>query len=392
MNAKNFKIMKILYYSKPYFGDCDFPLIKALREQGHDVTVLYSMSPHSLKTTVFNIKKIYPYNGIFPISIYPELKILGKYTPLKDMYIANDTTGHFGWSNFKLALEVLKFFKKGNYDVIQYIETPSLFHFIPLCYFRKKLVITIHDGKPHTGAGGWKSRLCRMFSKLYTRKFIVLNKAEVDVFSKEYSVSKRKIFTSHLGYYNILHMYGEVNKRKGKYILFFGRISPYKGIEYLLKAMEIVHKKHPDVKVIIAGSGKMYFDISKYENLDYVEIRNRFIELDELADLIRGALFTVCPYTDATQSGVVYSSFALNTPVIATKVGGLPEMIDDGETGIIVPPKDVNALASAILSYLNNPELLKKMNMNIAESAKSGNGSWNIIAEEYISIYKKNCL
>lgn len=384
--------MKILYYSKPYFGDCDFPLIKALREQGHDVTVLYSMSPHSLKTTVFNIKKIYPYNGIFPISIYPELKILGKYTPLKDMYIANDTTGHFGWSNFKLALEVLKFFKKGNYDVIQYIETPSLFHFIPLCYFRKKLVITIHDGKPHTGAGGWKSRLCRMFSKLYTRKFIVLNKAEVDVFSKEYSVSKRKIFTSHLGYYNILHMYGEVNKRKGKYILFFGRISPYKGIEYLLKAMEIVHKKHPDVKVIIAGSGKMYFDISKYENLDYVEIRNSFIELDELADLIRGALFTVCPYTDATQSGVVYSSFALNTPVIATKVGGLPEMIDDGETGIIVPPKDVNALASAILSYLNNPELLKKMNMNIAESAKSGNGSWDIIAEEYISIYKKNCL
>lgn len=384
--------MKILYYSKPYFGDCDFPLIKALRERGHDVTVLYLMSPHSLKTTVFNIKKIYPYNGIFPISIYPELKILGKYTPLKDMYIANDTTGHFGWSNFKLALEVLKFFKKGNYDVIQYIETPSLFHFIPLCYFRKKLVITIHDGKPHTGAGGWKSRICRMFSKLYTRKFIVLNKAEVDVFSKEYSVSKRKIFTSHLGYYNILHMYGDVNKKKEKYILFFGRISPYKGIEYLLKAMEIVHKKHPDVKVIIAGSGKMYFDVSKYENLDYVEIRNRFIELDELADLIRGALFTVCPYIDATQSGVVYSSFALNTPVIATKVGGLPEMIDDGETGIIVPPKDVNALASAILSYLNNSELLKKMNKNIAESAKSGNGSWDIIAEEYISIYKKSCL
>ena len=231
-----------------------------------------------------------------------------------------------------------------------------------------------------------------MFSKLYTRKFIVLNKAEVDVFSKEYSVSKRKIFTSHLGYYNILHMYGDVNKKKEKYILFFGRISPYKGIEYLLKAMEIVHKKHPDVKVIIAGSGKMYFDVSKYENLDYVEIRNRFIELDELADLIRGALFTVCPYIDATQSGVVYSSFALNTPVIATKVGGLPEMIDDGETGIIVPPKDVNALASAILSYLNNSELLKKMNKNIAESAKSGNGSWDIIAEEYISIYKKSCL
>lgn len=380
--------MKILYYSKPFFGDCDFPLIKALREQGHDVTVLYSMSPHSLKTTIFNIKKIYPYSGIFPISIYPELKTIGRYTSLNNIYIANDPIGHLGWSNFKLALKVLFFFRKGDYDIIQYVETPSLFHFIPLCFFRKKLVITIHDGKPHTGAGGWKSRMCRMFCKLYTRKFIVLNKAEVEVFSKEYSVKKENIFSSHLGYYDILHMYGQINKRKEKYILFFGRISPYKGIEYLLKAMEFVHEAHPNVKVIVAGSGKMYFDISKYENLDYVEIRNRFIELDELADLIRGALCTVCPYTDATQSGVVYSSFALNTPVIATKVGGLPEMVDDGKTGIIVPPQNVRALASAILSYLNNPELLEKMNKNIAESAKTGKGSWDIIAKEYESIYK----
>ena len=113
-------------------------------------------------------------------------------------------------------------------------------------------------------------------------------------------------------------------EKKENYVLFFGRISPYKGVEYLFRAMERVHKVHPNVKVIVAGSGEMYFDASEYEKYEYVKIVNRFIELDELADLIRGALFTVCPYTDATQSGVVYSSFALNTPVIATNVGGLP--------------------------------------------------------------------
>ena len=173
------------------------------------------------------------------------------------------------------------------------------------------------------------------------------------------------------------------------YLLFFGRISPYKGVEYLLQAMEIVHRTHSNVKVIVAGSGKMYFDSTKYENLDYVEIRNRFIELDELADLIRGALFTVCPYTDATQSGVVYSSFALNTPVIATKVGGLPEMIDNGETGIIIPPKSVDDLASTIQNCLSSPECLNRMSKKIAESAKSGIGSWEVIAKEYTDIYKK---
>ena len=184
-------------------------------------------------------------------------------------------------------------------------------------------------------------------------------------------------------------MFGDSNKKQYNFVLFFGRISPYKGVEYLLQAMEIVHLKHPEIKVIIAGSGKMYFDTSKYESFEYVEFRNHFIELDELADLIRGALFTVCPYTDATQSGVVYSSFALNTPVIATNVGGLPEMIDDGETGLIVPPKDVNSLASSILSYLDNPELLQKMGDNIKECAKKGKGSWDKIAKEYTEIYQK---
>lgn len=380
--------MKILYYSRPCFGDCDFPLIKALRANGHDVTVLFSMSPFSLRTTVFDIKKMYPKNGIFPITVYPEMKALESYISLKDIYVANEPSGHFGWSSLILSLKEMLFFK-GDYDVIQYVETPSLLHILPLWFFRKKLVITIHDGKPHTGEGNRQEDFRRLVMKQYIKKFIVLNKAEIDVFSEAYNVTKKHVFSSHLGYYDMLRMYGDVNKKKANYVLFFGRISPYKGIEYLLQAMEPVHRKYTDVKVIIAGSGKMYFDISKYDSLSYVEILNRFIGLDELSDLIRGALFIVCPYTDATQSGVVYSSFALNTPVIATRVGGLPEMIEDGKTGIIVPPKDSSALATAILSLLDNPELLVKMRGNIFDSSKSGRGSWNSIAKDYIDIYTK---
>ena len=380
--------MRILYYSSPSFGDCDFPLIKALRHKGHEVTVIFAVSRHTMRTTVFDIKNMYPHDGIFPITIYPELMQFENYIKLDDVFVLNDTTGRFCWNSFKLSLKAIKFFNKKNYDIIQYVETPSLFHCIPLWLFRKKLVITIHDGKPHTGAGGWKSRLCRTIAKLYTRKFIVLNNAEVDVFAKEYSIKKERIFTSHLGFYDMLRMYGDINKKQDNYILFFGRISPYKGIEYLLQAMEKVHKSYSNVKVIVAGSGKMYFDASKYEVLDYIEIRNRFIKLDELADLIRGALFTVCPYIDATQSGVVYSSFALNTPVIATNVGGLPEMIDNEKTGLIIPPKNIDALASAIERCLESPSLLQEMRENIEENAKNGKGSWEIIAKEYIRIYK----
>lgn len=382
--------MKILYYSKPCFGDCDFPLLKAMMEQGHDVKVIYNLTPYSLRTTIFNISKQIPKSGIFKATEYPELEVFEDYMPMDNVYVSNDPTGKFClkslWQEFKTFL----FIRKLDFDVINYVENPSLLFSILLWFFRKKLVLTIHDGRPHSGAGGWKSRFCRLACKLYTPKYIVLNKAEVDIFANEYGINKNKIYTSHLGYYDMLHMYGEKKIKRQNYVLFFGRISPYKGIEYLLQAMKLIHKQYPTLQVIIAGSGKIYFETSEYENLDYVEIRNRFIELDELADLIRGALFTVCPYTDATQSGVVYSSFALSTPVIATRVGGLPEMIDDGNTGIIVPPKDVPALASAIRLLIDNPDILNKMSDNISVSAKLGKGSWSIIADEYLKIYKNN--
>ena len=273
--------------------------------------------------------------------------------------------------------------------MINYVETPSLFHAFFLFLFRKKLILTIHDGKPHSGSYNLKGKLIRLLSKLYVKKYIVLNKAEVDVFSHEYSISKDKIYTSHLGYYDMLHMYGNTQHPRGDYILFFGRISKYKGIEFLLQAMEEVHKVKPKLRVIIAGGGKYYFDTSKYLTKDYIEFRNYFIGLDELSNLIRGALFTVCPYTDATQSGVVYSSFALGTPVIGTNVGGLPEMIDDGYTGVIVPPCSSTALKNAILDLLDNPTKLNSFKENIKISSSLGKGSWDLIAEEYIEIYKQ---
>ena len=62
-------------------------------------------------------------------------------------------------------------------------------------------------------------------------------------------------------------------------------------------------------------------------------------------------------------------------------------MIDDGKTGLIVPPRNIEALAHAIESYLDNPLLLQKMSENISKSVSSGKGSWDIVAKEYIKVY-----
>lgn len=381
--------MKILYYSKTCFGDCDFPLLKAMMEKGHDVTAIYNMTPYSLRTTIFNISKQIPKAGIFKATDYSELKTFEKYMPMNNVYVSNNPTGRFClkslWQEFKTFL----FIRKQEFDVIHYVEDPSLLFSLLLWFFRKKLVVTIHDGRPHTGDDSKKSQFVRRRLKSYVKRFLLLNKKENKLFEEGYGVNPSYVYNSHLGYYEMLHMFGNKDIKKQNYILFFGRISPYKGIEYLLKAMRRVHEVHPETRVIIAGKGEYNFDIEPYINLGYVEFRNKFIELDELADLIRGAQFTVCPYTEATQSGVVYSSFALNTPVIATRVGGLPEMIDDGKTGVIVPPCDEQSLAEAIIDLLGDYAKLSDLTNNIKVSADSGKGSWTVIADEYLDIYKK---
>ena len=78
------------------------------------------------------------------------------------------------------------------------------------------------------------------------------------------------------------------------------------------------------------------------------------------------------PFTDATQSGVIMTSYSLCKPVIATKVGGLTEMIDNGKSGILVPPKDIKALANAIINLLQDNKLYIDMQQYIKKQYYNG--------------------
>ena len=80
--------MKILYYSTPFFADCDFPLVKALQEEGHDVTYLIALAPYSLKSTLFDIKEQVQENAIIPAICYLELKVYESYMDMSKVYIS----------------------------------------------------------------------------------------------------------------------------------------------------------------------------------------------------------------------------------------------------------------------------------------------------------------
>lgn len=92
-------------------------------------------------------------------------------------------------------------------------------------------------------------------------------------------------------------------------------------------------------------------------------------------------------WVDATQSGVIMTSYSLCKPVVATNVGGLGEMVEDGKTGLLVPSKDADALDNAIMSLLRNDTALDEMARNIQNDYFVGDKSWKVIAEKYVAFY-----
>lgn len=383
--------MKILYYSTPFFADCDFPLVKALQEAGHDVTYLIALAPYSLKSTLFDIKEQVQENAIIPATCYSELKVYENYMDMSKVYIVNRTIMQDSSPQaLMMTLKVVSFIYKRKFDVIHTDCMLGMWNLILYKLFGKKIVQTIHDPFPHTGEITTRKMFNYKMAMHSVHKFVLLNNKQKTKFCETYQVDSSQILINRLGVYdNISTFVSSDGLAHSHNVLFFGRISPYKGIEYLCKAMMKVKEQVPDATLIIAGGGKMYFDISPYQKQDWVKVINRYVGMEELAGLLRKCSLTVCPYTDATQSGVIMTSYSLCKPVVATNVGGLGEMVEEGKTGLLVPPKDVDALADAIIALLNDDAKREQMAENIRNDYFVGDKSWKVIAEKYVEFYNK---
>lgn len=139
----------------------------------------------------------------------------------------------------------------------------------------------------------------------------------------------------------------------GDTILFFGFIRAYKGLDVLLRALPLV--KRP---VTLCVAGEFYESRAPYDKLiaelglaDRVRILDRFAGEAEVRQYFSACDAAVLPYRTATQSGVIPLAYALECPVITTRVGGLPEVVEEGGTGLMVPPEDPAALAAAIDAF-----------------------------------------
>ena len=142
-----------------------------------------------------------------------------------------------------------------------------------------------------------------------------------------------------------------------------GMFDRIKGHEYLFKAVEkLVFEGRTDIICLVVGEGRMRNELEEFvssrnlgRNIRFLGYRNDIPELLKVMDVV------VVPSLQESFGMVPVEAMAMKIPVIATRVGGLVEVIEDGKTGILVPPGDVGSLCMAIKQLIENPEMRKEM-------------------------------
>lgn len=381
--------MRILYITVPSFFDLEISYIREISKIA-EIKVILCLAPISKKSSAFSLDEILDIIDIIPAADYPGMH---KYSGLIDLnvwHIANNPTNSIV-DSFKLARKIKTFIKDYNPDIIHttdYGKQMSILYSILNKDYPQ--IISIHDVVPHNTLSGLKKFISEIHWKYVIKKFtniLLFSHIFDDIINQRLRNVKHTIYHSILGSYDFLTNYGCANNNYDQYILFFGRIDHYKGVDVLIESFHKSNCKRHGIKLIIAG--KDMINITTNIEDESIIVINRYIENEELSSLIRNSMFVVLPYRMATQSGVTKSAFALNKPILCTDAGNLPNEVIDGKYGKVCLADNIESLTNGINQMIASPSDIIKYSDNIANDwSGDGKNSWKKIANDIlINVY-----
>jgi glycosyltransferase involved in cell wall biosynthesis len=182
-------------------------------------------------------------------------------------------------------------------------------------------------------------------------------------------------------------------KESTRTVIFVGRLHPVKGIQYLIEAMTIVHQKMPDTKLIIVGDGaersRLEKHVKELDLNDCIQFAGK-VPQERIPEFMHQADIFVLPSLSEGFPSVLLEAMASGLPVIATSVGGIPELIDEGINGFLVNIKRPDEIADRILTLMQNDDIRKEMSANNREKAELF--TWDMVADKVEMIYRSNCV
>lgn len=287
----------------------------------------------------------------------------------------------------KAILRIKKYLESENPSILYYPMGSPWSPAINILHRKKIIITTIHDLRFHKGDLNLLNLIMRR---------IIIRQSDGIIFLTEYaeeSFKSKKIFKytcviphGIFDHYlrGIKHEYQTYPNRAN--IVFIGRIEPYKGLQYLLEAYRVIHRRIPHSKLIIAGAGSLKKYSKSMKGLDGIQVINRWLSDREIGEILRRADLLVLPYIEASQSGIIALGQAFGVPIMASRIGGISEQIIDGETGILVAPRDSKELSKRAVELLNCEE--ERINLSNKEKKYAEKElSWDKITEDLLKFF-----
>ena len=262
-----------------------------------------------------------------------------------------------------------------------------------------RVVLTVHDLLPHDTGQRYKE----LFVNLYAEVDAIICHSDhvAERLQLEFGVPAVKIDVIPHGpfFYDlptpraheIMRSFGLEDSQS--LFLFQGLIFPYKGVDLLLDAWQLVEATTPEAVLVIAGTGspelldRLQLQVQTL-NLQRVHLQFRFISPEELVTLYRAADVVVYPYRAVTTSGALATGLSLSKTIIASDLAVFRELLIDGESALLIDPENKEEFASALLRLAKDPQLRASFSLQI-EKLRFGDQSWERIALKTAETYNK---
>lgn len=258
---------------------------------------------------------------------------------------------------------------------------------------RVPFVLTVHDPRPHVGND---TRRLRWSRRRFFERWLRRKADHIVVHGRALADSAAEVMPWLDGRIHVLP-HGPLGELLGGpprfswepgNCLFFGRIEEYKGLRYFVDAIRLLRQRGCAVRGVIAGRGPSLDALKPQLGGDAgFVIKEGFLSVEEVTRSFDEANVVVLPYVEATQSGVAAYALGRGRPLVVCDVGSLAEMVRPEHTGLVVPPRDVGALADAIARIVSAPALGQTM-ARAAASLGCGELSWMAIAAGSTSVYR----
>ena len=376
------RILQIETFGRGGLIHYTYNLSCALAERGHELTLItsaaYELEGRALPANVRLVKVIARFshrtNGTLPAFAM---------NPARKIEAVID------------AVAVAAFARRLRPDVIHLHSTNpiSLVYLTLLRRLGIPLVTTAHVVTPHEPFVFQRA----VYRRIHRLSRLIIAHSDFDRkrLVEEFSVDPESVAVIPHGEYGFFERGGDIPDRQtarrslglepqSEVALFFGYIREYKGLDILLEAWPTVRDARHGARLLVAGdpvrlAPKRRDELETWATRLGVIHRFGFIPFSDVIRYFRAADVLVMPYRHISQSGVLFLALSLGVPVVATRVGALPEVLRDGESALLVPPESPAALAEALIRVLGDAQLQERLARGGRRVADQH--SWTSIAE-----------